>query len=232
MKTQLIDRIGLRMLVDGDGLADNYKNNTLYFYNKYKNSDDLVTAIGLKDIKKGYFYHIEYKDNSNWMQKSPVFLADYKLLEDRYILLAVNFNFIPLEIRPMIFNDFMTDDNFEKNIALKCSYQGVYNQLVKLDCEYSLVEYDTSLIKYIYRINMSIVPRFLISGDPTNKYDPEKLYNIRAIKCKTKMQRDSEIKSSVLNDFFNVDEELSSSYTILKKHIQRIIANQKKFKKL
>lgn len=52
MKTQLIDRIGLRMLVDGDGLADNYKNNTLYFYNKYKNSDELVTAIGLKDIKR------------------------------------------------------------------------------------------------------------------------------------------------------------------------------------
>jgi hypothetical protein len=26
---ELVDRIGLRMLVDGDGLADNFKNNSL-----------------------------------------------------------------------------------------------------------------------------------------------------------------------------------------------------------
>ncbi len=27
---ELVDRIGLRMLVDGDGIADNFKNNSLY----------------------------------------------------------------------------------------------------------------------------------------------------------------------------------------------------------
>ena len=47
---ELIDRIGLRMLVDGDGLADNYKNNSVYFYEKYQKSDANVTAIDISNI--------------------------------------------------------------------------------------------------------------------------------------------------------------------------------------
>ena len=33
---ELIEKVGLRMLVDGSGLADNFKNNSLYFYDKYQ----------------------------------------------------------------------------------------------------------------------------------------------------------------------------------------------------
>ena len=42
---ELVDRIGLRMLVDGDGLADNFKKNSLYFYDKYQKSYKSVKSI-------------------------------------------------------------------------------------------------------------------------------------------------------------------------------------------
>ena len=61
---ELVDRIGLRMLVDGDGLADNFKNNSLHFYNKYEKSDKDVKAVGVSDILPGNFYHFHYLDRS------------------------------------------------------------------------------------------------------------------------------------------------------------------------
>ena len=47
----LQDRVDLDLLVNGDGLADNFKNNSLYFYNKYQKSDDVVTSINISDIQ-------------------------------------------------------------------------------------------------------------------------------------------------------------------------------------
>lgn len=226
---ELVDRIGIRLLVDGDGLPDNFKNNSLYFYEKYNKSDKDVTPIGIKDIKPGMFYHFHYLDTSNWMKWSPVFVADYRKIGSHIIIFGVNFNFIPLEVRAFLFDKFMLEEDFEKNRPLKVDYKGVYDELCKLGFEYALVEYDAKLIKMVHRINMNLVPRFLISQHPKNKYDPGGLINIWKVKLKDRQKRDQEIMNSTIKDFFDVRGEISEKYKVLKSHIQRIQNNQRKY---
>ncbi len=226
---ELVDRIGLRMLVDGDGLADNFKNNSLYFYDKYQKSDKQVTAINTSDIKPGLFYHFHYMDDSNWMKWSPVFVTNFKKIGKEVIIFAVNFNFIPLEVRAYLFDKFIIEDNFEKNSPLKVDYNGMYSELIKYGFEYSLVEYNAIQIKMVHRVHMDLVPRFLIAGHPKNKYDPGKLFQIWKSKIADKDKRNQEIMKSTIDDFYDIRGQISEKYVLLKNHIQRIQTSQRKY---
>jgi hypothetical protein len=226
---ELVDRIGLRMLVDGDGLADNFKNNSLYFYDKYQKSDKDVRAVGVNDILPGNFYHFHYLDSSNWMMFSPVFVTNFKKISNQIIIFGVNFNFIPLEVRAYLFDNFMIEEDFEKDRSLKVNYDGMYSELIKYGFEYALVEYNALQIKMVHRIEMGSVPRFLISAHPKNKYDPGKLFDIWQVKLKDKDKRNQEIMNSTIDDFFDTKGEINEKYVVLKKHIQRIQTNLRKF---
>jgi hypothetical protein len=226
---ELVDRIGLRMLVDGDGLADNFKNNSLYFYEKYQKSDADVKSIDLNSVLPGSFYHFHYLDDSNWMKWSPVFVTNYKKIGNQIIIFAVNFNFIPLEVRAFLFDSFMIEEDFEKDRPLKVNYEGMYSELIKYGFEYGLVEYNASQIKLVHRISMNYVPRFLIAGHPKNKYDPGKLFDIWQVKLKDKEKRNQEIMNSTMDDFFNTKGEINEKYVVLKGHIKRIQDNMKKY---
>jgi len=226
---ELVDRIGLRILVDGDGLADNFKNNSLYFYDKYQKSDKDVRAVGVNDILPGNFYHFHYLDSSNWMMFSPVFVTNFKKISNQIIIFGVNFNFIPLEVRAYLFDNFMIEEDFEKDRSLKVNYDGMYSELIKYGFEYALVEYNALQIKMVHRIEMGSVPRFLISAHPKNKYDPGKLFDIWQVKLKDKDKRNQEIMNSTIDDFFDTKGEINEKYVVLKKHIQRIQTNLRKF---
>lgn len=225
----LINNIGLRMLVDGNGLAENFKNNSIYFYKKYQQSDNIVEAVNISDIKSGRFYHFLYLDDSNWMRLSPVFVIDYKKVFNKIIIRALNFNFIPLEERALLFDKFFTDKIIKEDLEIKADYKGVYDNLLKIGFEYALVEYDASLIKIVHRISMQAVPRFLISQDPSNKYDPKKLYQIMMAKQPNREQRNNEIQKLNMKDLYDVEKELDEDYIELKNHINRIQANQRKY---
>jgi hypothetical protein len=225
----LVDKIGLRLLVHGDGVVDNFKNNSEFFVQKYRKSDADVRAIDVRNIYPGGFYHFHYLDDSNWMRWSPVFVINYKILSGQTIVFAVNFNFIPLEVRAYLFDKFIQEDDFEKNRLLKVDYEGVYRELRKFGFEYALVEYNAAQIKLVHKISMNMVPRFLISGHPENKYDPKKLFQIWKVKLKDKDKRNKEIMSATMDEFYDAKGEISEKYIVLKNHIQRIQANQKKY---
>ena len=57
---ELLERVKLSNLVNGNGVADAYKNNSLYFYQKYQRSDSEVQAIPLSKIEAGrfHFFHL------------------------------------------------------------------------------------------------------------------------------------------------------------------------------
>jgi|LauGreDrversion4_2_1035121.scaffolds.fasta_scaffold56093_3 hypothetical protein len=226
---ELVDRIGLRMLVDGDGLADNFKNNSLYFYDKYQKSDNGVKSINVSDILPGSFYHFHYLDDSNWMKWSPVFVTNYKKIGNQIIIFGVNFNFIPLEVRAFLFDNFMKEEDFEKDQPLPVTYEGMYAELIKYGFEYALVEYNALQIKFVHRISMDMVPRFLIAGHPKNKYDPAKLFDIWKVKIKDKDKRNQEIMKSTIDEFYDTRGEINEKYVLLKGHIQRIQNNMKKY---
>ena len=225
----LIDRIGINMLVRGDGLSDNFKNNSLFFYEKYRQSDKDVRSISVNDVYPGGFYHFFYNDNSNWMKYSPIFMTNFKKIDNKIIIFGVNFNFIPLEVRAYLFDKYITEEDFEKDRLLKVDYNGMYSELIKYGFEYAIVEYNAIQIKLAHKISMETVPRFLISAHPLNKYDPKKLMQIFYSKLSDRDKRNSEIMKATLSDFYDVKGEISEKYVALKDHIQRLQKSVEKY---
>jgi hypothetical protein len=225
----LLEHVKLSNLVNGNGIVDNYKNNSLYFYNKYQKSDKEVTSMPVGKMQMGGFYHLHYRDDSNWMKYSPIFTADFKKFGDMIIIMGVNFNFIPLEVRVSIFDKFIKEEDFERNSLLPVTYEGVYRELLKYGFEYALVEYNLAQVELVHKITMEVLPRFLYSGHPKNKYDPKKLYEIWSTKIKTRRERDQEMSKSLIKDFYQASDEILENYTVLKDHIQRIQRSVEKY---
>lgn len=226
---ELSERLKLSLLVHGNGIAENFKNNSLFFYDLYKKSTDYFKIVDVKDVVPGGFYFLHYLDDSNWMSYSPVFIADYKKFSNKIILFAINFNFIPLEIRVLIFDNYIIDKDFDNNSLLKVDLQGIYDQLRRLGFEYALMEFDVSKIKLAHRVDLNLLPRFLYHQHPINKYDPGKLIEIWEVKLKNREQRHNEMTLSIISEFYDMNSEISEKYDVLKGHIQRIKNNIKKY---
>lgn len=226
---ELSERVKLSLLLHGNGVVENFKNNSLYFLDQYKKSTEYFKIVNVDDIYTGGFYFFHYIDSSNWMKWSPVFIADYKKFSNKIILFGVNFNFIPLEIRVLLFDKYITDDDFEKDKLLNVNLQGVYDQLRKVGFEYALMEYDLSKIKLAHKVNLELLPRFLYHQHPYNEYDPEKLIDIWESKLKDRELRHKEMSLAIISEFYDINSEISDKYSLLKTHIQRIQNNIKKF---
>jgi hypothetical protein len=163
------------------------------------------------------------------MVYSPIFAVEYKKFSNKIVLIGVNFNFIPIEIRELLFDKFISEQDFERNSFLKVDYEGIYRELISLGFEYSLVEYELSRVKLVHRINLNILPRFLYSQHPKNIYDPNKLVEIWKAKINNREQRHKEIMLSNLAEFFDINSEISEKFSVLKGHVSRIRRNTKKY---
>lgn len=209
-------------------VREDYYKNSDFFALKYKKSDEFVKSVPMTSMRMGEFYFIHYKDDSNWMKYSPIFTAGVKKLENIIILYAVNLNFIPIELRVQLFDKFMSKETFEKDIPISVDLKGVYNELLRIGLEYSLVEYVLNNVVSVHKIKMNTVPRFLYSGHPINKYDPKKLYSIQSAKSADRSKRHSEMSKLMMTDLIEIDEEISSKFDVLKSHIKRVQSNIKK----
>lgn len=226
---ELIERTKLSGLVNSDGAPEFFKVNSLYFYEKYLKSDEEVKSISIKEIFKGGFYFFHYKDDSNWMKWSPVFVADFKKYGNQIILFCVNFNFIPLEVRIAIFDKYITEKDFEKNNFLPVKFQAMYEELKRLKFEYAIVEYNAIQIVRAHRISLDSLPRFLYSQHPKVKYDPKKLLHIWKTKVDKSEARDNEISQATIEDFYNVNKDISEKFTHLENHIKRLRTSMEKY---
>jgi len=207
---------------NGKNIAESYKENTMFFFEKYKTSSKEVLSLPIGKLQIGGFYFLQYKDDSNWMQYSPVFTVDFRKFDNLIIVYAINFNFIPLQIRATIFDRYISKSEFEGNKLLKVDYNSVYKVLLQYGYEYALVEYNVAQITSVHKIENSLVPKFLYSGFPKNKYDPIKLYSIWKKKIKDRDQRHNEMMKAVIKDFYDFEKELSDDYSALEKHIERV----------
>jgi len=183
---ELIERVKLSLLVYGNGIEENFKNNSMFLMDKYSKSDEMVRSIDVSSIEPGAFYFFHYLDDSNWLRYSPVFVAGYKKFGNQTIIFAINFNFIPLEVRAMMFDQYLLPENFEKDMPIKTEYEKTYQELLKVGFEYSLMEYNAIQIKMVHRIHMEMLPRFLYAQHPKATYDPKKLMDIWTKKLETK----------------------------------------------
>ena len=226
----LQERIDLNQKVFGTDITDFYKNNTLFMYDKYSKTDDMCEAIPISDISTGGFYFLHYEDPSNWMRYSPIFTVETKQLRDMKIVMSLNLNFIPIEIRGRIFDKFISEKMFENDSKLEVDFKGIYTELLKYGFEYSLVEYNAIQISLVHKINLELLPRFLYSSHPKNKYDPKKLMEIWTTKLKTREKRHQELITSNLMDFYEAESLINDKYDALFGHIQRLQSSFNKFK--
>lgn len=218
----LLEKVNESLKQNGKGVADNFKKNSLHFYNKYQKSDNEVQNVRVQDIQLGRFYFFHYKDDSNWVKYSPVFTIGQKKFENLTILFAINLNMIPIEIRSSFFDQFFVDKDISEDRSLNVDMKGTYNELLRYGFEYSIMEYNIDQLVLVHRISMQQVPRFLYSGHPINKYDPVKLYDIWKVKIKTKYERDQEMSQALISDFYQISDDINENYVVLKKHIQRL----------
>lgn len=225
----LTEKVKLSLLKNGNGIAENFKNNSIYFYELYNKSIEEFNSIKTADIYPGGFYFIHYIDESNWMKYAPIFVADYKKFSNKIVLFAVNMNFIPLEVRILLFDKFITEKDIEEDKFLKVDLQGVYDQLRRLGFEYALMEFDTSRIKRTHKVSLSLLPRFLYHQHPINKYDPNKLIDIWEAKLQKREERHKEMTLAMINEFFDINSEISDKFNVLKSHITRLQRNIRKF---
>lgn len=221
----LIEKTKLKLLLNGNGLVENFHNNSLELAGMYQKSSKDVLSVPIKNITPGGFYHLISANESNWMRYAPVFIVEFKKISNKIIFIAVNLNFIPLEIRVLFFDKFIIEKDFEKDSFIKVNYTGIYNELRSIGFEYSLMEFDASKILFAHKISMDMVPRFLISAHPTNKYDPKKLMEIWNVKISKNKERDEEMKKLSLEDIYNVNTEINNKYDVLKNHIMRVRRN-------
>lgn len=220
--TALEERIKLSQLVFGENLVDYFHNNSNFMYERYSKTDEFCRAISISDIQIGGFHHFHYDDKSNWMKYSPVFVCDFKQYQNYMITYGLNFNFIPLRVRSSIFEKFISEKDFEQNRTLSVDFKGIYNELRKYGFEYAIVEYNSINLKLVHRINLELLPRFLYSSHPKNKYDPSKLYEIWSVKIKTREKRHQEIILSTLDEFLDIKNEISEKYEVLRGHIKKL----------
>lgn len=225
----LIELVKLNTLVFGD-LPTQYKTNTLEFLDRYKRTDEQVKAIRLQEIKAGMFYFLHYLDDSNWIRYSPVFVIDFKKFGNLIVLNCINLNFIPLQVRPLIFDPYIKEKDFDnKNFFLKTKYEIVYKELKKFGFQWSIMEYNVAQVQKVHRISFDVVAKFLFSGHPKAKYDPAKLIQIWKKKFIEQDKRDQEMMQANIQDFYDMSGEISEKYDMLKNHVQRIQRSAKKY---
>jgi hypothetical protein len=227
---ELLERSKLGLLVNGNGLAENYNNNNLFFFDKYKSPDKEVREVKKKGLPVGrfYFLHADRKETNNWMKWAPIFLVGEKQDGIYNILQFVNLNFIPFDERITIFDKYITEDNLDKDKALEVDFSGMYKELRKWGLEYSLVEYPAHRIFMIFNIRMDLVPRFLYSSHPNIKYDPENLYDLRNSKLKESDRRDDEMRQLLVSDFTAAEDEIKGKFKLLQDKVFRIQKSLKK----
>ena len=229
MSSPLLDRVNLNLLVYGNGIEENFKNNSMFFAEKYSKSDKMVTAMSVQDIQMGGFYFFHYLDDSNWMRYSPVFVVEQKTIGNKIIIMAVNLNFIPLEARVMLFDPYILEEYFENDTFLKVDYEGMYNELISYGFEYTLMEYNAIQIKMVHKIHTEMLPRFFYAQHPNAIYDPKKLMEIWNKKIETRSQRNKEMMKSMISEFYDINKDISEKYKVMKGHINRIQKSLKKY---
>ena len=226
---ELLERVKLAKMVYGGNDVDSFKSNSLYLYESLTRPSKELVGIRASDITPGRFYFLHFQDDSNWMKYSPVFAVSHKRFGNMVVLLAVNLNFIPVEVRVTMFDKYMTEGDFEDDRSLAVDYDGMYRELLKWGFEYALVEYNVAQLTMVHRVVAGVVPRFLNSGHPINKYDPAKLYSIWKAKLGDRAKRHQEMSAATIKDLYDIQAEISEEFTALREHIQRIQRSYEKY---
>jgi len=142
------------------------------FQTAFKNPTWQIRPTNTNKLRKGCFYIIKYNYNGNKIW-SPILTLEYKVKNNKNILYAINFDYLPYKYKIIFVNRLFKLNNEvinknrdienvleERNLDL--SVESVYRWLQSNGRkEYSLTAFDVLKIENIYSISTTILDRFI-----------------------------------------------------------------------
>jgi hypothetical protein len=142
------------------------------FQTAFKNPTWQIRSTNINKLRKGCFYIIKYNYNGNKIW-SPILTLEYKVKNNKNILYAINFDYLPYKYKIIFVNRLFKLNNEvinknrdvenvseEKNLNL--NVESVYRWLqLNGRKEYSLTAFDVLKIENIYSISTTILDRFI-----------------------------------------------------------------------
>jgi len=141
----------------------------------FKNPSPQVKPTIIQKLLKGKFYIIRYNYNGNkiWC---PIFTIDFRIYQNKNILFAINFDYLPTEYKVILIDNLLDDStaNFNANVQFagkdamseqpikNITFENTYSFLKRnAKKEYCITAYDVLKIEKIYVISTTILHRFV-----------------------------------------------------------------------
>ena len=145
---------------------------TQLFTTAFKKPTWQLKPTNINKLRKGCFYIIKYNYNGNKIW-SPILTLDYKVKENKNILFAINFDYLPYKYKIIFVNRLlkMNSRDVDKNRDienvleeknLEFTTEGVYRWLqTNGRKEYSLTAFDVLKIEQVYAVSTTLLDRFI-----------------------------------------------------------------------
>lgn len=209
---------------------DMYNNNTTYITNALNQGDKHVNETDLRNLERGKFYFIMYDLNgksSNMEKFNPLFIVDWFDLQGTRMIYGVSCNFLPITIRTVFFNNLcnhnlsVIEENLNKDYTKQQAFTGInfaniYKLLYNIGFEWSIRQFDAKKIHKVFEVSTNVLEKFLtINTQKMTGVDEGKLMDIWKKKIVEQEQRHTKILKQILEDYKEIDKELSKTYETL-----------------
>lgn len=207
-----------------------YLNNTKFITDGINQGNEAVQESDLRNLERGKFYFIMYDLNgkTSTMEKfNPLFVIDWFDLQGTRMVYGVSCNFLPITIRTVFFNNICNHnlstikDNLDKDIPKQQAFTGInfaniYKLLYNIGFEWSIRQFDAKKITKIFEVSTNAIDKFLtMNTQKLTGVDEGKLMDIWKKKILEQEKRHTKILRQILEDYKEMDNELSKTYETL-----------------
>lgn len=224
----LRDKIKEQFQQEGNNI---YRNNAEFITANIKDIDSKdIIPVNINSIEKGKFYFIFYdlSGKSSKMEKfNPLFVIDWFDMDGTRMLFGISINFIPINIRTILFNTIcngnlkVLEDNLKYDIENQYAFKdigfnNIYKLLTSIGFEWSIRKFDMRLINKVYCVSTTILAEFItMSTASFTGVDDLKLIDIWKKKIVEQEERHKRIIKELLGDYKKMSSELNEKYMSL-----------------
>ena len=175
---------------------------TELFTKAFRKPTSQIKPTNIKKLRKGAFFIIKYNYNGNKLW-CPIMSIEYKVIKNKNILYAINFDYLPYEYKIFFVNLLEKGNNkiFDKNVDIddvleektipSTNFENVYKLLKNNGGkEYSITAFDILKIEKVYAVSTTILHRFIFLSTKyiNGRLMLEKLKEVDDIELKEKME--------------------------------------------
>lgn len=207
-----------------------YSNNEKFITEQINDQDGYIIPVNINSIQRGSFYFMFYNldgKSSNMEKFNPLLVCDWFDLQGTRWLYGISLNFIPMNIRVLIFNEILNanyqvvHDNLSIDVSKQNSLNGIdfvnmHKLLFNVGFEWSIRKFDMKLINQVYKISTNILTQFItMSTIGFTGVDDFKLVEIWQKKITEQDVRQQKMIKELLNDYSEMKSQLNKTYSSL-----------------